>query len=818
MAYRLTYAGKSLFDPYTDDTVSEAKLTNSLNNPSYLDFDMAPDHALYGEVAERDGLVELFWDGEELFAGQVASVEVDTQGTKTVSCEGVMAWLGDTVVRPYSTVEGEQGLTAPSSVDGLFQWYVDQHNAHTMDTNKRFSVGINQGACLDANNYVYRSSSQLPATLDEIKDKITGSMGGYVYARREDGTNWLDLYADVHDMNAQVVDFGVNITDFAKASDSSDQYTAVRPSGGTPKSDGESSDEGRGPITIEALPDGITEYDPDVVKKGDVVFSASAVARYGYREEAWSNTDCATEEGLLRSAVTHLRKIAEPKLTVTVKAVDLALFMGGYDHLRVGQAVRVRSAPHGVDEYLTVNSIALDLQDPGQSEYVLGEAYDTLTGKQSGYIKSLNSGINKSLDAVGALDQATKNAATSAENAQKLAAEADKKAQGAQESADNAKTSADNAQSKADSADKKADGAQASADNAQESADAAKTDASEANSNATDAQERVGAIETLVRTSGSGVEVAKKVDGSYTSTKTLVDDTGFSVLDKDGSLLSKFSSDRVELAKQSDIGEISLLKDQMSIKTEESEGEKYISTFIQNNSPEGFTRIGIGPIDLSADKSMTYLDLGILGSPAFSLTAENRDSSDTNRVSIKGYATDSFTMLQLFTEKLSLGTGKSPEMVQMSMQYLQRMLKPHTWRFAETDSDKTYIPDVTGWKTATSIFNLKKAGPDYSDWFTLSGGNITFKVSGLWRIEFQIGGTNNGRIGAGIFYGTFEEASTFIDASNAVNTTRAVLVKHFDAGKTATIKEYCDGGKMTKWLQSRLTHVDIEYLGNADLV
>lgn len=45
--------------------------------------------------------------------------------------------------------------------------------------------------------------------------------------------------------------------------------------------------------------------------------------------------------------------------------------------------------------------------------------------------------------------------------------------------------------------------------------------------------------------------MAKKVNGSYTSTKTLMDDTGFSVLDKSGTVLSKFGSDKIELGKNS---------------------------------------------------------------------------------------------------------------------------------------------------------------------------------------------------------------------------------------------------------------------------
>ena len=66
-----------------------------------------------------------------------------------------------------------------------------------------------------------------------------------------------------------------------------------------------------------------------------------------------------------------------------------------------------------------------------------------------------------------------------------------------------------------------------------------------------DGNARLATIETLVRASGSGVEVAKKVNGAYTSTKTLMDDTGFSVLDKAGTVLSKFGSSLVELGRNS---------------------------------------------------------------------------------------------------------------------------------------------------------------------------------------------------------------------------------------------------------------------------
>lgn len=409
MPYRLTYGDRALFDPYTDDRVHDARLTAKVNNPDYLDFTLPPGHSLHGEVRERGELVRLEWDGTCLFLGEVESVEDGIDGERDVACVGALSWLGDTVVRPYSTVAGEAGLTAPDTVDGLFEWYIDQHNGHCLDSRRRFSVGANQGAALDENNHVYRASEQLPSTWDEIDDKILSSLGGYVSVGYDPLT--VSLYADVHDTNAQVIDFGVNITDFSRRTDSSGTYTAVRA-------------EGKDGLTLAVLGDG--EVAGGAAKLGDAVYSPEAVARYGYRECSYRNEDCATAEGLLSAAVGRLRSLMAPTVTVTVKAVDLALFMDGYEHLRVGQAVRVRSAPHGVDEYLMVSAVDLDLQDPGNTEYTLGAEYSTLTGQQSGYLRSMNSGINSALDAasaMGAEARAAAKDAADASDAAKAAAE-----------------------------------------------------------------------------------------------------------------------------------------------------------------------------------------------------------------------------------------------------------------------------------------------------------------------------------------------------------------------------------------------------------
>ena len=593
--YRIAYDGLTIFDPYgnANEVVSDASMSVEVNASAYLDFTMAITHPLYDTIRERAGVVTLTWDSTVLFEGIIESIEMDIQGNKSISCVSAMDYLNNTHVRPYSTVAGEADLTAPSSVDGYFQWLIDQHNDHVLDASKMFDVGINQGANLQQNNFIYRSSESEPTTASELTDQILDSLGGYLTMRYEDGRRVLDLYADLHTMNAQIVDFGINITDFTKTTDTTDQYTAILLNGGSPKFEGGDLETGdwshwvthpntplvgdkthggsvasyfisgtgeyindsffysrpgrrykatvyvknergsnvtiRGsyqyeqaggwttvnvnssltvenkddqwvefsfdfqpnlseytkirprwyfdnigndgnrrvylddfsfsqiegdtevsedPIGLKQVPDGVSSFDADVFKSGDVLYSTSAVERYGYKEEVFEDTTITNIDDLVQAGIKELNKSKDPQITLDIKAVDLALFVEGYTHLNVGDAVRVRSAIHDTDEFLMVNSITLDLQDPGQSEYVIGKAYDSLTGQQSGFLRSLNSGINSSLDAVASLDQTTKDQAIQIGSVEQVANQAQQTANNAQNTANNAQqTSNTNKQS-----------------------------------------------------------------------------------------------------------------------------------------------------------------------------------------------------------------------------------------------------------------------------------------------------------------------------------------------------------------------------------
>lgn len=544
--YTLTVDGNDLYIPEEKYySLNSAKIKTNSDVVAYLDFEIPKTNKAYDLLNEKTSTVKAYKDNVLKYKFFIDTIEDDFYFNKNVSCTSVVEYLSDSIVRPYSTIESEPGLLAPSNLDAYFQWLIDQHNA-VCDTKKKFYVGVNQGASLDNNNYVYRASTQLPTVSSEIKDKIlTPYPSAYITVTFDGDKNIINLYSDIHEKNDQLIDFGVNLLDFVKTSDYSKCYTAVRPTGYTPEeSEGNTS---KLPITIESIPDGVSKWSSNIYKKKDIVYSLSGVNTWGYRECSYSNTDIKTVDGLYQAGVAYLKKVSGPALTIEAKAIDLALLMGDkYSTLKVKQAVRIRSAPHNIDTYMTVSSIDIDVLDPTNDLYTLGESYDSLTGQQSAYVTRLNASINSAVDVIGSASDA---ASKLAEAASKKAQEAKEKADAATDAATDAAAKADkvadiansavnkaeNASSKADTAistsndtkakvtlvEKKATEAKAAADTAKKAADSAQSSAAKANEAASNANT---AASNAQSTADSALSSAAQANKDVNNVKTQITD------------------------------------------------------------------------------------------------------------------------------------------------------------------------------------------------------------------------------------------------------------------------------------------------------
>lgn len=516
--YQLTYDSKILFDHYMQSTaITDAKYTGKSNSVSYLDFTIAPTHPLYNTIEKDKGLVEFYSDNVLKFRGKINEIEIDDYGYKIVSCNSVLQYLNHTRVRSYSTVPGDDDLTAPTSVEGYFQWLIDQHNLHVKDASERFEVGVNQGAALDKNDYIIRSNDNYPTTLDEINDKVLDNLGGYLFVEYKDDRNILNLYADVHSTNSQIIDFGSNILSISYKENDDELYTVVIPRGGTPeKKEGDTKDPK--PINIKNLPDNTFDTDSDIVKSGDCVYSLSATKRYGYREYYYSNNDILDPSNLLKAAVLQLRLQMSPKVTIETKAIDLSIAYPGYEQLNIGDACRVRSARHNLDDYFMLSEMELDLNDPSQTTYTFGDEYVSLVGRQSNYLKQINSSIDRNYEDVNTAMSYGKAAAKLADTANKTAdaanntaVKANDKAQKATEDAFNANTTANKAQTTANTANTTANEAQTTANAASTKADQVRTDLTQQVQNVkSEMDTAVEAAQTSANKAQSAADAAQK--------------------------------------------------------------------------------------------------------------------------------------------------------------------------------------------------------------------------------------------------------------------------------------------------------------------
>ncbi|WP_225748974.1 phage tail protein [Paraeggerthella sp. Marseille-Q4926] len=409
---RILYGGRVLYDPVAGIDLLDVQLTRSLRAASELSFKMPATHECAGiiELESVEPEIEA-WEGARcLMRGRAYACEdVDDVGTVEYRCEGELAYLNDTSVRPYSTVAGEAPLLAPSDPYGYFEWLVDNHNAK-VEPAKQFRVGVNQGHLLDDNDHILRSDSTYPSTGLVIREKLLEKLGGFVRARYVGGARYVDYLADTDGTASQRIEFGANLLKFARTRDGSPICSAVIPLGSKPE-----GSEDR--ITIAPLGNGDADVYGRYEKRGDAVVSVDLVSKVGYRERAVVWDDVTDPAHLVDRALSWLPGQANEIETVHVKAYDLSRIDPRVQPIELGDYVRVTSAPHGYDSYMIVSRIVHRPTDWQGDEYVFGVEGDDIGDIVRKHAATLNAGINGAYEAAEAVDKIAKDAAGLAQSA-----------------------------------------------------------------------------------------------------------------------------------------------------------------------------------------------------------------------------------------------------------------------------------------------------------------------------------------------------------------------------------------------------------------
>lgn len=328
-----------LYSPGDEElSVLSPVLETQCNAAGTLTLVLLPEHPMYSALHKMRTRIDVRQDDEIIWRGRVLETETDFYHQKTVTCEGELTYLVDSVLHPYKLADYD-GTAA-----GLFRLYLTRHNEAVSEA-QQFQIGN-----VDIETLSSVENTGYGNTWDEISDNLIDIHGGFLRIRHEDGARYLDWTKESGTSCGQVIRFGENLLDLSEYVSASEVVTCLIPYAG--QSDSK--------ITIASVNGG-----------KDYIEDAAGIALYG---RIWGVTEFDTKDAtkLLEMAKENLHKRLKETITITISAVDLHLLDVNAESFHVGDKVRVISPPHGIDAEYTCTAISLDLVNLDQSEYTFG--------------------------------------------------------------------------------------------------------------------------------------------------------------------------------------------------------------------------------------------------------------------------------------------------------------------------------------------------------------------------------------------------------------------------------------------------------------
>lgn len=309
-------------------------------------FTISPLHPNKDKIIPMASEIFIYKDNAKITCCRMLDSESDFYNTGKATCEGELAFLIDSVQRPYEYT------------GSLYNYFVQLLNTHNseVEERKRFTVGN----VTIAGTEITRSNAEYSNTMTELISQLTDRNGGYLHVRYSVNAKYLDYVSDYGGINTQVIRFGENLLNLTKSVDPTKLITALIPTGATITSEGTDTEDTV--VDIKSVNGGI-----------DYIYDAEAVATYGWLWDSQKFEDVTDPETLLAKARAYLdNAIAIPE-TIELSAVDLSTIGVDVDSLHLGYWTDIVSKPHGLNTRFLLSKMTIGLANPAKSSIVLGK-------------------------------------------------------------------------------------------------------------------------------------------------------------------------------------------------------------------------------------------------------------------------------------------------------------------------------------------------------------------------------------------------------------------------------------------------------------
>lgn len=358
-----------------------------LNKTGSFSFTLYPDHPYYGSIQKLKSIITVYQEDYLLFRGRVLDDEIGFYNERKVTCEGELAFLLDSIKRPYDFT---------GSVAEYLALLLDSHNAQ-VDETKRFTLG--NVTVTDPNDYIVRANIDHVDTWKEMNDKLLALLGGFLSIRHADGVAYLDYLADFALLSPQKIEFGKNLLDQKRIIKGADVATVVIPLGAKLK-DAEGKDTDKR-LTIESVNGG-----------ADFIEDASAISQYGTIVKTVIFDDVTIAENLKAKGQAYLSSVVTLPESIELTAADLATVSTAFSSFHLGTYVDVVSKPHGLNQKFLVRKLSINLLDPAANKLTLGGVFEGLaaslkglTDTQGKIINEISESVRKASEAVYNVEQ-----------------------------------------------------------------------------------------------------------------------------------------------------------------------------------------------------------------------------------------------------------------------------------------------------------------------------------------------------------------------------------------------------------------------------
>lgn len=347
VSYRITIDGEPFCSSnFEHSQLLNPKVTLEVNKSGSLSFTMMPDHPYYDKITFRQNIFDVFLNDELIFEGIPVSEATDFYNRKTVTCEGELTFLNDTIQR--------QAVYKNQTVQSLLGEYLSVHNAQADET-KQFAVGI---VTVDGGNKVYRYTNY-QTTMKELQEDLIDNFGGYFRVRHSGGTRYLDYLDSSPHTSSQTIRIGKNLADLSQNLSSLNICTVLIPLGAKTGEQPVSGLDER--LTIKSV-----NNDKDYI-----VGTAQAYFGNIWNTQTWD--DVTTASALKSKGEAFLEDVQWANLVINATAFDLGLATEDVEQFHVLDMIRVISEPHGIDRYFLLSKLNIDLDHPANTKIQLGK-------------------------------------------------------------------------------------------------------------------------------------------------------------------------------------------------------------------------------------------------------------------------------------------------------------------------------------------------------------------------------------------------------------------------------------------------------------